>query len=477
MNNKIILPRLEKRGQFWEYRLRVSGGRKRFSTGKENYEDARKVLEAVIEKHNLVKSETIDKKAKEKILNVFYEETSIEKRPVINIEDAWSEWVRHYPRFCDLDDGTKEFYHSIFMKFINWAFSEGITHVDRITNKVALEYASYLWNNEDEPISAKTYNHHIVHLSQIFSTLDAVYHLSERNPFNSKIVHRKRKSELNTASHLPLEPAMLQKVLTEAATHGRGIRDLFILGSNTGLRLEDACCLKWECIGKDFIETIPGKTRRTGNRARIPLSSALRVLIKERAKSQDSSGFFIPEIAQHYIRNDDCIKKTCSRIFEAALGDDISKVPAGEHRKRDTNVYSFHSFRTTFMSLLASKDVSVRDAMRIMAWESAEMIKVYENELEKARGDADARALDMINSIDELKNELPALPEPKLKPTFEALGQLVTKYSNATIGQIYGMTEAGVRKWLAKFGIERKKRIESILSEKDIEEVRKELVG
>ncbi len=279
---------------------------------------------------------------------------------------------------------------------------------------------------------------------------------------------------------MPLEPEMLQKVLVEAAKHGRGFRDLFVIGANTGLRLEDACCLKWENVGKEFIDTVPGKTRRTGNMARIPMSPALHELIKERAQAKEDSEFIVPEIAEYYIRgDDDYIKRKCSKIFEDAFGEGISKVPAGAHRRRDANVYSFRSFRTTMMSLLASKDTSVRDAMRIMAWESAEMIKVYEHELEKARGDADARALHMINSIDELKGKLPDIPEPELKPTFEALGKLVTKYSNAMIGRIYGgMTEAGVRKWLAKFKIVREKRIESAdVDEREIERIRKNLLA
>jgi integrase len=473
------LPKLEKRGKYWEYRLRVSGKLERVSTSKEDFQQASKILEEVIEKRNLIKSEAIDKKSKEKILNIFHEESEVEKRSAINIEDIHSEWIKHYPRYRDLDEGTKEFYFSIFTRFLNWAFSEGIAKVDEVSNKIALEYATYLWDNDDEPISGKTFNHHVTHLSQVFSTLDAVYHLPERNPFNCKIVHRKRKSELNTANHMPLEPDMLGKVIAEAAKHGRGFRDLNVLSANTGLRLEDASCLKWDAIGEDFIDVVPGKTRRSGNKARIPISPSLAKLIEERRRTRGKSEFFIPEIAEYYIRSDDYVKRKCSEIFKKALGDTMIKVPAGEHRKRDANVFSFHSFRTTMMSLLAGKDVSVRDAMRIMAWESAEMIKVYEKELEKARGDSDTRAVKLINSIDELKIDLPDVPdvpEPELAPTPEAIAKLVEKYSNITIGKIYGVSEAAVRKWLNKLEIVRGRRIESVISDEEIEKIRKNLL-
>ncbi len=127
MKSNSKLPKLEKRGKYWEYRLRVSGKPERFSTAKEDLKEAIKILEEVIDKRNLVKSDAIDKKAKGKILDVFHEEAEIKKRSIINIEDAWAEWIRHYPRYSDLDEGTKEFYYSIFMKFLNWALCEDIT--------------------------------------------------------------------------------------------------------------------------------------------------------------------------------------------------------------------------------------------------------------------------------------------------------------------------------------------------------------
>ena len=115
------------------------------------------------------------------------------------------------------------------------------------------------------------------------------------------------------------------------------------------------------------------------------------------------------------------------------------------------------------MSLLASKDVSTRDAMRIMGWESSEMIQVYEKMLEEARGDSDKRALALVNDLTALKFALPppAIPQKALTPTDEALRELVERYSNVTIGKVYGISSTAVAKWLKKFGIERTRRIES----------------
>jgi hypothetical protein len=90
-------------------------------------------------------------------------------------------------------------------------------------------------------------------------------------------------------------------------------------------------------------------------------------------------------------------------------------------------------------------------------------------------GDSDTRALHLINSIDELKMDLPDVPDvpaPRLAPTPESIKKLMEKYSNITIGKIYSVSEAAVRKWLNKLDIAREKRIESVISDEEIEKVR-----
>jgi integrase len=316
-------------------------------------------------------------------------------------------------------------------------------------------------------------------LSRVFQSLNALSPLPYGDPFDRRRVQRRKKSEIDTASHQPLEPDTLAKVIAEAVADGKDYRDLFIVGAQTGMRLKDAALLKWSSIKGNFIEIKPHKTIRSGNTARIPTSPTLRKLLDNRKQTATDSKYVIPGVAEHYIRNSDYVTKRCKRIFEQALGKAATIIAAGKHRKNNTAIYSFHSFRTTFMSLLASKDVSTRDAMRMMGWESPEMIRIYEKMLEKARGDSDRRAQELVDSLDELKFDIPecVAAERKLVPTEDALRELVDKYSNITIGKIYNnISEAAVRKALRKFGIERTKRIESAdVTDKDIEKIRKAL--
>jgi hypothetical protein len=115
-------------------------------------------------------------------------------------------------------------------------------------------------------------------------------------------------------------------------------------------------------------------------------------------------------------------------------------------------------------------------AMRIMGWLSPEMIRVYERELEKARGEADKRSLEIINSIDELELEIPKI-NTRLKPTKEPLETFIQKYSNITIGKIYMTSEATIRKYIKQYEIARKTPIKPRkITDKQIKKIRQSLM-
>ncbi len=405
----------------------------------------------------------------------------------IRLDRCYEKWSSVYPSYSSLDKGTKKNYETVFHKFVTWCASKGIDFIEHVTRVTALEYSKHLW---DSKLSGKTYNDHLKLISRVFSTIDATTPLPYRDPFNRVHIPRKKKAESGTEGHAALEPAMLKAVIEEAANHGADYRDLIVLGSQTGLRLKDAALLRWSSIGDNFIEVMPSKTFRSGNTARIPITDTLREVIQSRKKSRVKNEYFIPSIAERYLKEKKgkntyihYITKKCKTIFENALNEDeehdvTRKSKVGAHRKRRASLYSFHSLRTTFMSLLATQDVSIRDAMRILAWESSDMIRVYEKMLETYRGDADKRALKIVGRIKEFKLPVPDVKKVLTHPDKEQLQQLVNMYSNITIGKIYGITETAVRKWLDKLGVERSRRIESAdIPDNEIQKLREELAG
>lgn len=392
----------------------------------------------------------------------------------IFISDLHAKWESLTPNYSKLAEKTREVCEIALKNFVEWCKKNQIQYVTAVTAEKAQEYSKYLL---ESGIAPKTYNDKIVHLSRVFATLNANFGIPYRNPFDRRLIARIGKNERETVSHEALESDMIQAVLKGAASHGKDYRDFFLTGWLTGMRLKDCALLEWSNIKGDFIEVVPYKTRRSGNIARVPIHEKLKTIFAERAlcNKHEKSKYVIPAFAKKYLDNPQVLSVSSQRIFNEALKDfDKIKRPVGCNRRNKTNPFTFHSFRTTFMSLLAKQDVSIRDAMRMMGWESVDMIRVYERELEKAKEFADKRAIQLMKNIDEFKLEIPE-SRVKLEPTSAALKSLSAKYSNITIGKVYNVTEAGIRKWLDKFGIVREKRIESAdVGDAEIERIKRE---
>lgn len=454
---KIVLPKIYRRGKkgLFYFRRQIGGKDQWISTKTADEAVATESVERYMKVENAteVASHT-QESAPDLVQRMVHTFTRVDVER-ISLEDGFKIFEEHTPELSDLAKTSSSRYASIYKFFVSWCQADDIHYMDEIDQSVSLRYAKHLWDSHMTP---GTFNDHVKFLSRLFDTVDALKRLPHRNPFHNRIVKRKKNNLVSEASHKPLEPYMMKKVLVCAARAGQDFLDLFIIGSQTGMRLKDAALLKWKKIKDGFIEIIPEKTKKSGNTARIPVSKVLNEMLRRR-KHKIESEYVIPAIASYYLAGD-WVGKKSQDIFIEAIGKENIYLVKGRHRKRDTALYGFHSFRTTFMSLLAEKNISTKDAMRMMGWESPEMIKIYVKMLESARGDADRRATKYVNSLTELNYELPEVVS-ELKPNSEALSSLIHKYSNVTIGKIYGISEAAVRKWLDKSGIKRTIRIES----------------
>ena len=477
---KIVLPKLFIRGKknFYYFRRKVDGKDRWTSTKTIDLKEAQKIATKLIKAEISVEALSHIESSASRLADTYVESLTGKKNNRTPVSSAHQLWIKHFSKYKDVTVKTRDYYHSMFDRFASWCKAEGIENVEDVDHSAAVRYSKSLW---ESGLGKTAYNGHLKHLSRVFSALDAVTPLPQRDPFHHRKIDRRGRNEIPTASHHALEPKQLQTVIDQATKEGRDFRDLFIVGSQTGMRLKDACLLKWGSLSGQFIEIIPYKTSKSSNTARIPISPTLRTILNERQMDHNKSEYVIPGIAEHYLKNYYFVSKKCKQIFEDAFGKAATIAPAekDKHRQRNISVCSFHSLRTTFMSLLASKDVSTRDAMRIMGWESPEMIKVYERMLEAARGDADKRALELVNELSALKYILKAPPliQKELNPTEVVLRELMGKYSNVTIGKVYGITSTAVAKWLKKFGIERARRIESAeVTDAELEEIRKGLM-
>jgi len=384
-------------------------------------------------------------------------------------------WLEHNVEFKEKTSSYQEQLSGYFFNFAEWCTDNNINYIDDVDASAACRYSGVLRASKMSP---PTYNRCTGFLRRVFAGINAYKHLPHGNPFDRNIVKAQVVAPVSEATHQPLEPDMRKAVLSAAAAAGQNWLDLFLVGDQTGMRLKDAALLKWNMVQGEFIDFVPEKTLQHGNRARIPVSPILREMFDRRLIQHQPSPYVNPVIANFY-KTGDWVNKKSQDIFEEALGKETTQLSKeGRQRQRNGCIYSFHSFRTTLMSLLAAKQVPIRDAMTIFGWESTEMVRVYTKMLEQARGDMDKRNKELFDHMSELQHDIPEVEVvvPRLQPTKEAMQRLIKQYSNVAIGLIYDISDVAVKKWMVKFGLSRSKRLLSIeLSEEEILKIRQEL--
>lgn len=467
------LPKLFPRGLKGIYQFRIhEGGRDSWvSTKRSTLEEAEDFRRKYFDAENVGRAEAKQNRTATQIADKVAHSITGKDVQRTPIKDLFPRWRATDTSYDELTPGLRSHYLRITTEFVDWCRRHGIECVENVTPEDAKKYAKILW---DSHLTPKTFNTHVTFLSRVFSSLDTVLSLPSRNPFDRRVVARKSIRKNEVARHEGVEPTEVEKLVVAAAKVSAECRDLFILGHCTGLRLKDACLLKWSSVLDTFIEVKPAKTQHSDNTARIPICGKLKQMLTER-RHLAAGEYLFPEVAADYKRDPSGVSGRAKRIFEDVFPEAETVRAPGNHRFRKSSILSFHSFRVTMMSLLASKNVPLRDAMRMMGWESLQMVLDYERLLNRSREEADKRATALIHSLEELQGAIPPLDLP-LRPSEKALRYLLDKYSNIAIGVVYGISEAAVRKHLRKYRIVRDKRVMSAaLKPADIEEVRQQL--
>lgn len=246
----------------------------------------------------------------------------------ITIEEGYRIYAENNTTQADLSQEYCKQVVSKVKKFSDWRNSRNLHYMDEVDNSVARQYSIFLW---EKNIAPSVHDGHIKALSKFFQDIDSLKTLPNRNPFNVANVKRKKHGYRTEASHKAFSPFMIAQVLKSAANAGQDWLDLFILGLNTGMRLKDAALFEWQQIDGKFVEYYPYKTKRFQNRARVGISPALQEMLERRVKSADmNSPYLFPEIAQYYFSKS--IKDYLTEIFENALGKNIVRCKAGNHR-------------------------------------------------------------------------------------------------------------------------------------------------
>ena len=152
-------------------------------------------------------------------------------------------------------------------------------------------------------------------------------------------------------------------------------RLLVLILAYTGLRLGDACRLRWRDFQKDTLVLCPRKTaRRTGRVVRVPLHAALLKALPRRGRPDEP---VLPEILRTYEHSGRwAVPRRLRAVFSAA---GITTTVSAPGVKRRVAEVGAHSLRHFFVSQLAAANVEESVIMELAGHSAAATSRRYQH--------------------------------------------------------------------------------------------------
>lgn len=266
-------------------------------------------------------------------------------------------------------------------------------------------------------LSPRTVCLYVATLKEIFGKLEVDSSL-DRNPFASVV-----KPKLNTVKREAFTPEEL-KLIAEKATPF--VYAIFMIGSHTGMREGDICCLRWAEVDleKGWIER---QTNKTGKTVRIPILAGLRPWLSKLPRDGE---YVLPEHAALYLSNPVGVTW---RVRECLHGMGIvtTRVPPG--RTQAVSIKDVHSLRHTFCAVAAAAGVPLPVVQSIVGHVTEAMTIHY------AAHTTDAQKLGTMSALPQLFGASPSEEEQVLE---EARARVIETARSANLWQLQSMLEA-----------------------------------
>lgn len=263
---------------------------------------------------------------------------------------------RESPRRPDCSRDMLEFYCGVLRRYAQ-AVGEDFK-VENVGNAQAEEYARTI----SKTMSAGTYNKALNALSLIWRvTAREAGVKGEENPWQGLA---RRRSDAHVRR--PFTQSETDAIL---ATAEGEMKTLIAVCLYTGLRLGDACQLKWGDVRGNAVYVLTAKRDR---RVAIPLHSKLKEALGESKKV----GYVMPEVARRYTQDKQGpsnVSRSIKRIIERA-GITTSIKKGSERARPDATA---HSLRHTFVTRAIEAGVPPHVVQAIVGHASATMTERY----------------------------------------------------------------------------------------------------
>jgi integrase len=293
----------------------------------------------------------------------------------LKTDDAWQAWIDS-PLRRNPSEQMIRAYKIYWNRFAKWAQQHDIEYVHETTPTNAQDFCAELWKSG---ISPNTYNKYVKFLKGAFDVL------REKAGLVLNIWSDIPTMRLETKSKRDLTSDELAKVCGTATGN---LRYLFAVGLYTGMRLGDACNLKWENIDfrRKLIEIVPSKTKRQNKKLRLPIHPVLGSLLRE-LKKKSKTEYLFQEEFELYSKHPAYVSRKIQQHFRNCGIETNEDTGDGQRRNRITRV-GFHSLRHSFVSLCAASGVPQVAIQELVGHGSPTMTAVYSHSNDKQKASA-----------------------------------------------------------------------------------------
>jgi integrase len=301
----------------------------------------------------------------------------------MTLENVYASFIEK-PRNATASRSTTNSYKRVWRGFLSWLkdnYPEKV-YLNEISEVIAEEYMTRVWK---KGVAEQTYNENIKVLRSMFNVIGKSAGLT------TNVWKAVKKIKVNSISKKPLTKEDFVSIMKVAEGE---IKLLLIIGFYTGLRLGDACLLKWDEVNlkTGLFKITPSKTRGHDKTVDIPIHGILLEILQRIYPSENT--YVLPTVAASYSKDPGAVSKKIQKTFIKA------GIKTTEERKRgvkDATVYGFHSLRHSFISLCAAEGIPQHIVREIVGHSSDTIHQIYQH----ASVEQKRKAIDLFPKIEE----------------------------------------------------------------------------
>jgi integrase len=280
------------------------------------------------------------------------------------------QWFGHFGKIKAKSHSPKTAlkYARLSRQFIEFLGPKADLNILAVTSEDVRKFRE---QRETTGLSAGTLNDDITLLSAIFNGAWRDHVISNNpctaiEPVKDKLSKRKRRKA-------PFSPEQVAALIQAAPSDDW--KGLIMVAFYTGARQNDCANLRWRHVHLlSKVKKIAFDVAKTDDEIEVPIHPALEDYLLSLPTPKSDEEYLFPSLAGRRSTN---LSKQFSRLMDAARIDNRDVRKRGEGATRDVRALSFHSLRHSFVSQLASANVSEEQRMELTGHTTRDVHKLY----------------------------------------------------------------------------------------------------